>query len=508
MDRRSFLKEAAVASGAFALMDGRPTQAAPAGRKSRIRTKTPFVGVQIASHSFFDEGIDHCLDLLQESGGVNVLLISSHSYYGAMGRPRHLMADHGVPIRDNAKRKLPRVWLKHHDKYYRDTTLRHKKPDPDAEHAGREVFAELAEPARKRGMLLYERMYEPSSSAKRFVENFETILSIDVYGQRRRRPCMNNPNYRAWLFGTLRDMFENYPVDGIQYGAERCGPMSDLVFWDDVPGCFCEHCTKLGRERGIDVARAKEGFTEFHKYFVSLQKGEANPTDGAFIGLIRIVMEYPELLAWEQQWCDTAMDLHSKVREVVRSVNPNAEVGRHVDHRQSTWDVLFRAGSSYNEMADGCDFIKPILYHDIAGPRVFKNLERTNGTILRQLSLKQQLGLYYALFNHDPTKEPTLEELPTEGLSPEYVYTETKRAVDGAAGKARVYSGIGLDIPSGKGWGTDKWQSDPEEVYTAVASAFQAGGAGVVASREYEEITVSSLKAMKRAVQDAAKAKG
>jgi hypothetical protein len=154
-------------------------------------------------------------------------------------------------------------------------------------------------------------------------------------------------------------------------------------------------------------------------------------------------------------------------------------------------------------MPDHVDFIKPILYHDILGPRLEKGyLEPLRQSALAELAPEQSLALFYSLFGHDPQAQPSLERL-AEGLSPEYVYRETKRAVDGAAGRAAVYSGIGLDIPKGGGWGTDVWKSDPDEVYEAVSRAFDAGASGVVASREYEEISISSLKAVGRAVRDA-----
>jgi len=104
-------------------------------------------------------------------------------------------------------------------------------------------------------------------------------------------------------------------------------------------------------------------------------------------------------------------------------------------------------------------------------------------------------------FGHSRDAEPALERL-SEGLSPQYVYDKTKRAVDGAAGRAAVYAGIGLDIPSGSGWGTDVWQTDPDEVYAVVEKAFAAGAAGIVASREYEEITIASLQVVGRAARD------
>ena len=95
--------------------------------------------------SFYDEGIVYCLDMLKETAGINGLLISTHSYYGAMGRPLEVLADHGVPKVDNSKRKLPRVWVRHDEKYFGETKLRHRPPAPDALYAGREVFVDLAD---------------------------------------------------------------------------------------------------------------------------------------------------------------------------------------------------------------------------------------------------------------------------------------------------------------------------------------------------------------------------
>ena len=153
-------------------------------------------------------------------------------------------------------------------------------------------------------------------------------------------------------------------------------------------------------------------------------------------------------------------------------------------------------------MTDSNDFIKLILYHDIAGPRVMGKLDNLRDHVLKELTAKQGLDLYYSVFGHDPTIEAGVDELREAGLSPQYVYRETKRAVEGVDGGAAIYAGIGLDIPKGGGWGTDKWQSDPDDVYMATRKAFEAGGRGVVASREYEEITLGSLRAMGKAVDE------
>jgi hypothetical protein len=499
--RREFLKHSLAATGLSVLGSNALARAGQA--KEPASAPRPFVGIQIAAHSFYDEGIEYCLDLLKETAGINGLLISSHSYYGAMGRPLEVMADHGVPKADNSKRTLNRVWVQHHDKYFADTKLRHRRPNPDSLYAGREVFADLAEAAAKRNMRLYARHYQPSKEAANFVEGFTRILARDHEGKPHDKPCWNNPDYRGYLLGTMRDIFESYPLDGLQYGAERPTPLTDAIFKGSGLICFCAHCCSRGKAEGINVARARDGGRNLCEFMTALRKGNARTPDGVVPEFLAILLRYPELLAWERLWHLSGNEVHKLLYDELKSIRPQADIGRHVDHRQSSWDLLYRAGSRYQDMPDHADFIKPILYHDILGPRLQKNYLAPLGQgVLQELSAAQSLELFYAWFGHSPQREPALEGL-RGGLSPEYVYKETKRAVEGAAGRAAVYSGIGLDIPSGSGWGTDVWQSDPDEVHQVVTRAFDAGATGIVASREYEEITLGSLRVVGQAVRDA-----
>jgi hypothetical protein len=213
-------------------------------------------------------------------------------------------------------------------------------------------------------------------------------------------------------------------------------------------------------------------------------------------------MRYPDVLSWEYQWSRSLNDLHRLLYRTIKAIKPSAQVGRHIDHQQSSYALLFRAAADYAEMTDSNDFIKLILYHDIAGPRVLSKLQRLRSHVLQELTTEQGLNLYYSIFGYDPKVEAAADQLAQKGLSPDYVYRETKRAVAGVDGKLDIYAGIGLDIPKGSGWGTDNWQSDPEEVYQATKLTFDAGGKGVVASREYEEITLHSLRAMGKAINE------
>ena len=183
----------------------------------------------------------------------------------------------------------------------------------------------------------------------------------------------------------------------------------------------------------------------------------------------------------------------------VKSIKPTAEVGWHVDHQPSSWDMVYRAEMSYEEMAPHSDFIKPIVYHAVLGPRIRDwYLPRFKQTFLGDVSLETSLELYYVLFGYDKKVEPTLDELAKKGFSPDYVYREVKHSVASANGKTKIYAGVGFDVPGSP-------RDDPDRVYQATRRAIDAGASGVVASREYEEMRIENLRAFGRAVRDAAK---
>jgi hypothetical protein len=184
----------------------------------------------------------------------------------------------------------------------------------------------------------------------------------------------------------------------------------------------------------------------------------------------------------------------------VKQIKPSADVGWHVDHQPSSWDLVYRAELSYEEMAPHSDFIKFIAYHNVLSPRIRDwYLPRFQKTILGEVPLETSLELYYELFGYDRRVEPSLAELGRRGFTPDYVYRETKRSVASANGKAKIYTGIGFDVPGAP-------PDDPETVYQATLKAFAGGAHGIVISREYEEMKVEHLRAVGRAVRETAKA--
>lgn len=498
MDRRSFMET--LAAAAFAARDAR---VAPRQGAAPPVPRGTFNGIQMGPHTILDEGIDRTLDLIGETAAINAVMPYSHAYNAALVKPLRDRAEHGVPLTDNAARRFPLVWVRTHDRYYADTTLRHQVVDVSHEHAGRDLFAELAEPARRRGMKVYARILE-SPAMGRVVANYHKVVTRDVNGQATNVACWNHPEYVAFWAATAEDLFRSYDLDGLQWGAERMGPLMNVISpWNnDAPTCFCEHCRARGRAAGIDADRAREGYKALHAYVQGQMAGAARPPEGRFGGFLRLLIRCPEILAWEYQYRLGREAICEAMYSRVKRIKPAAEVGWHVDHQPSSWDLVYRAEMSYEEMAAHADFIKIIAYHNVLSPRIGSwYLPRFQKTILGEVPLETSLELYYDLFGYDKRLEPSLAELGRRGFTPDYVFRETARSVASANGKTKIYTGLGFDVPGSP-------RDDPETIYQATLKAFAAGAHGIVVSREYEEMEVEHLRAVGRAFREATRARG
>jgi len=500
-DRREFIKKVSLASAGIGLG---PVVGPALAKAGNALATEKMVGIQMGAHSFYDEGMEYVLDFLGEEARINTLMFYSHTYYGAESRPLRVMAhDHGTPPRDFMNSNLTRVWVKHHDKYFKDTILRHHDPDSSFEYADKDIFNEIQKPARERGMKIYIRLLEASAgNGKKYVKNYDKVLTETVDGKPGGGPCWNNPDYRHWVWGTARDVFENYELDGIQYGAERVGPLSDVFLKGANPTCFCEHCQARNKGKGIDPQRAREGYAKLHKYMQKVQAGEADKVDTVHTQMWRFMQEYPEILAWNFQWFRADEEIQQEMYQQIKKINPNAVVGRHIDHQRSSWDPFYRSAVTYGEMAEYADFIKPILYHDIYGPRL-RNwvIDSWQDLMMNDFNDKQTLEIFYNWMGYSPEARIELDDLERVGMGPEYVYDETKRCVDSINGKAQTIAGIGIDVPWHAPGGMQPYLSDPERLQMSVVKAMEAGADGLLASRDYDEMRHSSLRAFGKAVR-------
>ena len=306
MERREFVKAAALATLASRAphVFGEPPEVPS-------KPSEPMVGVQIAPASLFDEGFDRCLDTLQEKAAVNTLFIYSQTYHAGT-KPKNVLAtDHGVPVRDFFKSRLPHLWVRHSAKAFDGNVVRHEKPSDDLEYGDRDLFHEIRKPAEQRGMKVYARILEADARRKARIPGYNKVLTIDHEGKPGHGPCWNNPHYRDWVYTTIRELVTNYELDGLQYGAERTGPLSHVLYRGVTPTCFCEHCVQRNQRLGIDPVRAKAGFSKLYELMKSVTAFTADGrkardqhymADGVLSSVMRIIYQHPDVLSWDYQW--------------------------------------------------------------------------------------------------------------------------------------------------------------------------------------------------------------
>ena len=89
-------------------------------------------------------------------------------------------------------------------------------------------------------------------------------------------------------------------------------------------------------------------------------------------------------------------------------------------------------------------------------------------------------------------RERSRDQLPYTGLSPDYVYRETRRCLENVAGTAtQIWPGIDMGIPINE----DYSKVTPEGVKEVIRAAYRGGAQGLVLSRKYSETTLANLRA-------------
>jgi hypothetical protein len=187
-----------------------------------------------------------------------------------------------------------------------------------------------------------------------------------------------------------------------------------------------------------------------------------------------------------------------EVYNAVKGVRKNLEVGFHIEHTNS-FNPLYRASRSYEELATIADFLKVVVYNNCGGERYRNFIRNICLTVFRDVPPAELMQINNHLLNYEG--EAQIDELPMAGLSPDYVTRETQRAKAGVKGKSLILPGIDINIPTGK----NSRKASPEDTYAATMAAFKGGADGVILSRKYSEMWLPNLDAAGRAIRDAAK---
>jgi hypothetical protein len=476
MDRREFIKSAALTSASAALA----ATSAPAQPPAAPRT---FVGIQMDIGQILAQGVDRVLDDIQRLAHVNALFLYTITYM-----EERVHARPAAPFRGGNFATV-------HPQYYHDTIL---KPEDtrSTDFPNLDILATVVPAARKRGIKTFCWIIEDNTLPQ--VPNMDKLWEVGLDGHPVTRhpggPCFNNPNYTNYLLGLVEDYTRSYPVDGIMFGSERQGPLGySLGAYHNgaradpaTTCCFCSFCEAKARRLGIDFARVRQGYLALEKY-VGAGRANQRPIDGYYVAFWRLLLDYPEILVWERFWTNGQQETYRALHTKVKSINPSLQAGWHI-WQNSSWNPIYRAEQDFAAMAPFTDYVKPVLYNNCAGERMISYMESVGANIHGDLPRAELLDFEYKVLN---CNEAPLDKLAAAGFSADYVYRETKRTIDSFAGTSTlVYPGIDIDVPTANGHS----KCTPEGVRDAVLAAYKGGAQGVVLSRSYSEMKPENLR--------------
>jgi hypothetical protein len=489
MDRREFLETSTVlASGALL---------------SRVPVPPPdppMIGIQVGAVSFVDEGTDRVLDALAEMASVNTLFVATFTYgRGIAGRqlPNQPLPDHGKQQYDTDTFHGGN-YATPHPQYYRNTAL---VPEKAPDHPGYDVLADVIPKARARNMKVvawFEDVlrYTSAISAPGFDKAREVVLA----GPESDFACSRNPNTRQFWLGLVEDYLRSYDVDGLMWGSERQGPLGNVLGTNHGGAgaggrlaCFCTYCVEAAKRDGINVDRAKAGYTQLAAWATAVGRNQ-KPTDGAFVAFWRLLVKYPEILAWERLWNEALNDTYRDMYKLSRSIAPAKGIGWHVWHNNS-FSPFYRAEQDYADFSAYSDFLKVVIYNLCGGERLAQYVRASAHSVFGDLTPDQALDLTYSMQQYQGS---TLDKLASTGLPADYVLRETKRAVASAGPTMKIWPGLDVDIPTA----ASSKKTQPQDVYDAVKAAFAGGAHGVLLSRKYSEMRLDNIRAAGRALRD------
>jgi hypothetical protein len=486
MDRRTFIQSASAAALAAAVPVS-PVQAEPVNSK--------MIGLQVGAVSFVDEGVEKALDEFQRDAAINTLFIATFTYgRGIAGRqvPGQPLPDHGKQQYDTDTFHGG-CFTAVNPKYFQDTVFKDfRAPD----FGNYDALDAVLPSARKRGMKTicwFEDVF------RKDLPNIQELEEVELSGEKAVTLCFNNPNYRNWLLGMSENWARSYDIDGIMWGSERQGAFSNMLGASAGRAegghvtCFCQFCVTKAKAHGIDPDRARQGFLELQKFVAAAHQSQ-RPVDGYYVTMWRLMLRYPELLAWEMLWTDSLRETYASIYEKIKSVKPSIQVGWHIWHNNS-FNPIYRAEQDLQAIAPHSDFLKIVIYHNCGGERMADYIGNVGSSIYGDIPKQELLDFHYRVLDY---QERSLAEIPFTGLSADYVYRETKRAHDGLQGtKTLLWPGIDVDIPTAE----NHSKCTPAGTEDAVRAAFRGGADGVLISRKYSEMKLANLKAVGTAIQ-------
>ena len=316
---------------------------------------------------------------------------------------------------------------------------------------------------------------------QRNVPGWPRVLEIDVAGRRGLLPCVNHPDYHAWKLALFEDLYKTHDFKGLLWGGERWGPLHTALA-GVCPGCSCSHCATVATREFLDWSRVREGYAALWQM-----------VQGGGRSFLKLLMQYPELLAWEWQWTRSYLSLHRELYGVAKWLAPDRKFGLGLWHY---WFInpMLRVEWDMAEFAASADFIRPILYHVPEGPRLARHIRQLGTSAARGIKTET---LWQAMSQSLGLDLPPLAAVAKTGLPASFVGQGVGLVRSGCCDAAQILAGIGIDVFED---GLERAMT-PDDVAAAITEAHAAGADGITLARNYAEMRHSSLSAAGDAVR-------
>ena len=158
------------------------------------------------------------------------------------------------------------------------------------------------------------------------------------------RLCLTNPYHRNFLSGPggglhalLRDRWHHVGL-GAHGRVRQCAGESR----SGAGGLFLRVLPGEGAEgKGSSISAGSQRVSRTGTICARRRAGK-RPVDGHYVTFWRILLRYPEILAWEQFWHDDLRETYAAMYQKVKSIKPEVLVGWHIWHNIS-FSPFYRA---------------------------------------------------------------------------------------------------------------------------------------------------------------------
>ena len=459
-----------------------------------------FVGVQLFPFTYLHEGVEQTLKRLYEWSAVNAIMLVSAN----RGESKYAFGKRWDSGHENVLgpyKAKGGFYSSPHLDLYEGTALKPVKC-PEEGLSDIDSLQVTIDAARPLGLKVYAMIFEAlyANQPEALYKNTAIALAQDVLGRPAMQGCYNNPHYRNFLLAMTEDHIRNYDVEGIYIEFEGWGMQSPSYFLGlpnkGMPICFCDHCMDAARKRGWDGDRARTGFLEL----IERRDGsDGLPDDGALVECLRIMLHFPEVLAWESLWMQTRQRMFLEIYGTAKAIDPDKKVGWNVNSPVQTMPVA-RAAYDYGTAHKFSDWVKPNIHNAFAAGMFDQSADRIHHGLLPDMPRETVVDLLLNVFGYEPPfdAEPFARERfgTNTRFGPQFVEHETHRICRKVQGRVPVYAGLDVELPVSEG------SSDTHRgMEASVHAALNAGAEGIIMGQFYHDWPKESLEAVGRAIR-------